>query len=382
MPVNTFRMWFLGIFYAIVVSGLNQFFSMRCTSSFCSLVLATSTHRLLLDPSVYISGLVAQLTALPLGKLLEWVLPTYRFNTFGFVWTLNPGPFNIKEHTVITVMANVVVNGAYATDVIATQRVFYGQNYGTGYALLLCWSSQLIGYSYAGLLRRFLVWPNSMIWPGALVNAALFNTLHKNYGKRERKHMSRERFFVIAFACSFIWYWVPGYFFTALSVFNWVCWAAPKNVVVNQLFGTVSGLGMSVITLDWSMISFTTNPLVVPWWAQVNTMASFVLFFWIVTPIVYCKFPCYHPISCTDHSVFPLDKNVWWSKYLPMSSTDSYDNTGMSYDSSRILTNGYFDIEKYREYSPLFLSSTFAMSYGVSFAAFSAVIVHVFRTCI
>jgi len=47
---------------------------------------------------VYITGLVIQLIALPLGKFLEKVLPTTRFNTFGYIWSFNPGPFNIKEH--------------------------------------------------------------------------------------------------------------------------------------------------------------------------------------------------------------------------------------------------------------------------------------------
>ena len=43
-----------------------------------------------------------------------------------------------------------------------------------------------------------------MIWPGALVNSALFNTLHKSFGKRDRGHMTRERFFLIAVTCSFV----------------------------------------------------------------------------------------------------------------------------------------------------------------------------------
>lgn len=216
------------------------------------------------DPSVYISGLVAQLVSLPCGKFMEWVLPTTRFNTFGYVWSFNPGPFNIKEHTLITVMANVVAGGAYATDVIATQRMFFGQRWGFGYEFMLCLSSQIIGFSFAGLARQVLVWPAAMIYPGALVNSALFNTLHRNYGKKERNHMSRERFFLYAMACSFVWYFLPGYLFTALSVFNWVCWIAPNNIVVNQLFGYSTGLGMGFLTFDWSMISYIGSPLVVP----------------------------------------------------------------------------------------------------------------------
>jgi hypothetical protein len=34
MPVNTFRMWFLGLVYIVVLSGLNQFFSFRCMLPF------------------------------------------------------------------------------------------------------------------------------------------------------------------------------------------------------------------------------------------------------------------------------------------------------------------------------------------------------------
>lgn len=216
------------------------------------------------DPSVFITGLVVQLVTLPAGKLLERILPTTRFNTFGYLWSFNPGPFTIKEHVCITVMANVVVGGAYATDVLLTQRVFYGQKVTYGYQIMIVLSSQLIGYSLAGILRQFVVWPSSMIWPGALVNSALFNTLHKSYGNRDNGHISRERFFLYAFLASFAWYWVPGYLFTGLSMFSWICWIVPNNVVVNTLFGVNTGLGMSVLTLDWSMISFIGSPLVTP----------------------------------------------------------------------------------------------------------------------
>jgi len=49
------------------------------------------------------------LLAFPAGKLLEAVLPSRRFTTFGYTWSLNPGKFNLKEHMVITVMANVAL---------------------------------------------------------------------------------------------------------------------------------------------------------------------------------------------------------------------------------------------------------------------------------
>lgn len=161
-------------------------------------------------------------------------------------------------------MANVVANGVYAIEVVSSQRLFFDANWGFGYAIMLCLSSQIIGFAFAGCVRQFLVWPAAMIYPGALVNTALFSALHKNYGRKEKNHTSRERFFVIALICSFVWYWFPGYLFTALSVFNWVCWIAPNNIVVNQLFGYSSGLGMGFFTFDWAMISYVGSPLVIP----------------------------------------------------------------------------------------------------------------------
>lgn len=241
---------------------MNQVFDLRCMSCFATLF--SSDANVFLDPSVLVTGIVVQLVSLPLGKGLERILPTRKFNTFGYVWSLNPGPFTIKEHVCITVMANVVVGGTGTSDIFLAQKIFFGQRVSYAYQVLLALSTQVIGFSLGGMLRQFVVWPASMIWPSALVSAALFNTLHKNFGKRDRGHMTRERFFLIAFLCSFVWYWVPGYLFTALSVFNWVCWIAPQNVVINTLFGTSTGLGMSVLTFDWSQIAFIGSPLVTP----------------------------------------------------------------------------------------------------------------------
>jgi hypothetical protein len=33
-----------------------------------------------------------------------------------------------------------------------------------------------------------------------------------------------------------------------------------------------------MITFDWTQITWIGNPLVVPWWAEVNYMIGFVLF--------------------------------------------------------------------------------------------------------
>lgn len=42
---------------------------------------------------------------------------------------LNPGPFTIKEHVLVTIMASVGAQTAYATDIVAVQKVFYNQEW-------------------------------------------------------------------------------------------------------------------------------------------------------------------------------------------------------------------------------------------------------------
>ena len=94
------------------------------------------------------------------------------------------------------------------------------------------------------------------VWPANLVTCALFNTLHSQTyaGMGTRGGINRERFFLYAWTAGTLWYFVPGYLFQALSYFSWVCWIAPNNIPVNQMFGYVHGMGMSLITFDWAQV--------------------------------------------------------------------------------------------------------------------------------
>ncbi|KAL0954158.1 hypothetical protein HGRIS_005294 [Hohenbuehelia grisea] len=276
--------------------------------------------------------------------------------------SINPGPFSIKEHVMITIMASVGAYSAYATDIVAVQRVYYNQNYNFGYQWMLVMSTQLIGFSIGGIARRFLVQPPSMIWPANLVTCALFNTLHStNYaGVGSRGGMSRERFFFYCFLGSAAWYFVPGYLFQALSYFSWICWIIPDNVVVNELFGVQHGLGMGLLTFDWAQIAYIGSPLATPWWAEANIAVGFIFFFWFLTPLLHYN-------------------NVWSGRFLPISSRGSFTNTGKAYDVKRIINeDSSFNQEGYENYSPLFLSTTFAISYGLSFASITATLTHAF----
>ncbi|KAJ3571959.1 hypothetical protein NP233_g3403 [Leucocoprinus birnbaumii] len=358
MPVSTLRSWIIGIIWSILIPGLNQFFFFRY-------------------PSVTITGIVAQLLSFPIGRAAAAFLPNW--SIFGL--PLNPGPFTVKEHVLVTIMATVGWQSAYATDIIAVQRVYYNQTYNFSYQWFLVMSTQLIGFSIGGVAKRFLVSPPSMIWPTNLVNCALFNTLHSQQyaGIGNRGGISRERFFVYGFFASFAWYFFPGYIFQALSYFSWVTWIKPDNPTIAQLFGYVHGMGMSTITFDWSQITYIGSPLATPckfiyksWmglavlkhviegWAEANIFAGFIFFFWFLCPILHFT-------------------NTWYAEYMPISSRTSYDNTGGPYDVTKILNaDSTIDLEAYHNYSPLFISTTFAISYGLSFASITATLMHAF----
>lgn len=137
--VGTLRSWVLGILCAIIFPGLNQFYFFRY-------------------PGVTILGLVAQLITFPLGRAWAKVMPKVKILDI----SVNPGPFTVKEHVLITIMASVGAQSAYATGLIAVQRVYYSQNYSFIHQWMAVMSTQLIGFSMGGIARRFLVQPPSM----------------------------------------------------------------------------------------------------------------------------------------------------------------------------------------------------------------------------
>ncbi|EAU32140.1 conserved hypothetical protein [Aspergillus terreus NIH2624] len=343
---NTIRAWTIGLLFATIGSALNMLFSLR-------------------QPYIIIPSYVAQVVAYPVGKAWEKVMPNKVFRLFGIECNLNPGPFSKKEHTLIVVMANATFGGgaAYSTDVLLAQRAFYKQRYGWPFEIFLTISSQMLGFGVAGFFHRFLVTPGAMIWPSTLINTTLFTALHDHSKPDPRKvsgwTIGKYRMFLYCMIGSFVWYWFPGYIAPFLSVFAWVTWIKPKNVVINQLFGGWTGLSLIPMTFDWTQVSgFNFSPLIAPWHAIANTLIGMVVFFWITTSGLHYS-------------------GVFYSKYLPISDSNSFDNTGQHYNVSKILTPQMtFDEQKYKSYSPLFLSTTFVLNYGLAFATMIAILVH------
>ncbi|KAJ0086589.1 hypothetical protein Patl1_08708 [Pistacia atlantica] len=113
LPAWTFRVWSLGLPFCLLLSFLNTFFAFRT------------------QPLV-ISMIPVQVVTLPLGRFLEKVLPKKTFRIPGFgneEFTLNPGPFNMKEHVLISVFANAGAGfgagAAYAVSVVTIIKALY-----------------------------------------------------------------------------------------------------------------------------------------------------------------------------------------------------------------------------------------------------------------
>ncbi|KAJ4746416.1 hypothetical protein LUZ62_080821 [Rhynchospora pubera] len=349
LPVWTFRMWTLGLFSCALMSFLNQFFAYRT------------------EPLV-ISQITVQIASLPIGHFLAKILPEKKFRIPGLgdrLFSLNPGPFNIKEHVLISIFANAGFafgNGsAYAVSIVNIIKAFYKRNisFFAGWVLII--TTQVLGYGWAGLMRKYVVDPAHMWWPSTLVQVSLFRALHEREDSQQSHRMSRGKFFLIALACSFIWYIVPGFFFPTLTSISWICWIFSRSVTAQQLGSGMRGLGLGAFTLDWSAISsFLSSPLTSPFFAIANIFVGFALFMYVVMPISYWKL------------------NLYNAKTFPFFSSHLFTGNGSAYDITSIVNDKFeLDVGAYENQGKIHLSTLFALVYGLNFATIASTLAHI-----
>ncbi|KAG7014910.1 Oligopeptide transporter 4 [Cucurbita argyrosperma subsp. argyrosperma] len=345
LPVWTFRMWTLGLISCALLSFLNQFFYYRT------------------EPLI-ITQITIQVATLPIGQFMAAVLPAGRFRLPGFGarrFSLNPGPFNMKEHVLISIFANAGTafggGSAYAVGIVNIIKAFYRRNISFLAAWLLIVTTQVLGYGWAGLLRKYVVEPAHMWWPSTLVQVSLFRALHE----KEDCRMSRGKFFLIALICSFSWYVIPGYLFPTLTSISWVCWAFPRSVTAQQLGSGMKGLGLGAFTLDWSAVSsFLYSPLISPFFSIVNVFVGYTLIIYIAVPIAYWGF------------------NLYNASTFPIFSSKLFTAQGQLYNITAIVNDKFeLDLAKYEEHGQIHLSMFFALTYGFGFATVAATLTHV-----
>ncbi|CAM8930566.1 unnamed protein product [Rhodiola kirilowii] len=342
MPVLTFRMWVLGVASCVLLSFVNQFFWYR-------------------KQPLTVSAIAAQIAVVPLGHLMARTITTRKFLQ-GSKWEfcLNPGPFNVKEHVLITIFANSGAGSVYATHILTAVKLLYKRQLTFIPALLIMFTTQMLGFGWAGLFRKYLVEAGEMWWPSNLVQVSLFRALHDK-AKRPKGSVTRTQFFVVVLLTSFAYHTFPAYLFMMLSSVSWVCWLAPSSVLIQQVGSGLSGLGLGSFGVDWTVIaSYLGSPLASPWFATANIAVGFALVMYLMTPLTYFN-------------------NVYNAKNFPIYSNELFMANGTVYDTLGII-NANFEIDKakYAEAGQVHLSTFFAMTYGLGFATLSATLVHIF----
>ncbi|QPG74451.1 hypothetical protein FOA43_001781 [Brettanomyces nanus] len=257
-PCETIRAYILGLAWAVIGQFINSFFNSRY-------------------PNVTINSVVCQTLLYPCGKLFQLIIPDWGFNFRGIHYSLNSGPWSYKEQMFATIIFNVSMTSVYVFYNIQTQEVYYDDDWlDSGYKILLILSTQSMGLGFAGLLRRFVVFPVEAIWPTVLPTMALNRAL-----------------------------------------------LIPENKE------TVHG---------WKISKYPIGGL-------------------IILAIYYT--------------------NTKWSAYFPINSSSLYDNTGESYNVTKVIKNGRLDQQMYENYSPPFFSAANLLSYSAFFMTYPLLFIYV-----
>jgi hypothetical protein len=226
----------------VVISGLGlSCFGSSLATIFLFKPQSVSVSIIFLTVISYVGGNAMEQFIPRNGKIFKWMPGKW----------LNPHSFNSKEHIAIIIMSSSASSAAYATEVLAAQKLYYGVIPGPAVALLLLFSSQLLGYGMAGVLRKSLVYPTKMVWPSILPLSSLVETLHRDRAEMQK----RWRFFWIVFFSIAVWELFPQYIMPMLTGISIFCLANRTSMLYTNVFGGSNGnegLGFLAMSFDWN----------------------------------------------------------------------------------------------------------------------------------
>lgn len=121
------------------------------------------------------------------------------------------------------------------------------------------------------------------------------------------------------------------------------------------------GLGLGAFALDWSVVaSYLGSPLITPFFAIVNVIVGYIATIYMIMPIAYWGI------------------NTYDAKKFPLVSSHLFNQKGELYNVSAIVNNRFeIDLPTYQKEGHLYLSTFFALTYGIGFAAIVSTLVHV-----
>ncbi|KAI0700193.1 OPT oligopeptide transporter [Cytidiella melzeri] len=333
LPAFTFRTVFLGV-------GLSIF----------SAVLATIyTFK---PQNASVSQLFCLVIAYVLGETMARLIPTH-----GWFRYLNPGPFNIKEHAAIVIMASTASSVAVAMEVIAALDLFYNIDLNPAVAIFQIFASQMLGYGMAGILRTLLVYPTYAFYPAYISVVSLLQSLH--FG--DALNMKRRKYFWIVFAVIFFWEWIPQYPFPLLTAISVICLADNgRHAFVRNLFGAGSsneGIGLFSFSTSWTLIT-QGAPLVWPLQTQINSFVGMAIGYAVLTAAYYA--------------------GSFNGRDLVFMSTALFNSEGQTYNQTAILTpDNSLDKSKLEVVGLPRFTTTYAISQMCYNFSMGAALVHV-----
>ncbi|KAG0046031.1 hypothetical protein BGZ83_008758 [Gryganskiella cystojenkinii] len=269
MPVVTFRFWTLSFLFAVMGSIIQQYYYFRSTTG---------------SFSIYFVNLATY----AMGKGMARILPTSSFSIGGYSISLNPGPFNIKEHAAIGIAVGTAAQSAYAIDILAAMDLYLHHRIGALGGLLLLFTTQCIGYGMAGMLRRFLIYPAEMVWWSTLVQIVFFNAMHNTDEFKNKKMIrgwSYMKYFWVFCGGMFIWEFLPQWLAPMLGYFDWICWIKPFNYDFWAISSSITGGGALSLSFDWTAIGGAT--LWTPLATQLCSYGGTILSYWIILPSLW-----------------------------------------------------------------------------------------------
>ena len=82
------------------------------------------------------------------------------------------------------------------------------------YEILLALGVEYLGFGFAGLLRRFVIFPVETIFPSVLPTLALSRALvvpEKRGQAINGWRLTRYKFFLLAGGAMYLWFWFPNF---------------------------------------------------------------------------------------------------------------------------------------------------------------------------
>ncbi|KAK9036631.1 hypothetical protein V6N11_078625 [Hibiscus sabdariffa] len=324
LPAITFRMWVLGLGSCVVLSFVNQFFWYR-------------------KMPLMITSVSAMISVVPLGHLMAKTLPhRVFFENTGWEFTMNPGPFNMKEHVLITIFANSGAGTVYATHILSAVKLYYKRKLTFIPALLVMLTTQVLGFGWAGIFRKYLVEPGEMWWPSNL-GFARERKSAKRWNDTE-SILSARLDLQLCLLCS-----------------PWLSLQYIDIILLGLLVGSQGGFGPTTrLRLEGPWSWFFRPRLGYNFLVPGESIAiGFFLVMYVMTPLSYWF-------------------DVYKAKNFPIYSSQLFKYNGEKYDILSIVNPMFhLDKETYRRNGRVHLSTFFTMTYGIGFATLTATIFHV-----